>query len=523
MNFFSRVIVDLAYFLHTSDAYQHKKRLVYDLLENNKNHYKQYFDIFMIALIFLSVAILIAEVKHEVPIEIKFFNSYVISIIFFIEYILRFWISSSVCEIIINKSEHDTMLGREFSLFRAIIKVVKAKLIFIFSFRAIIDLLAILPFFHELRLLRLFVLFRVFKLFRYATSFQIFASVLYTKKFEFLILFMYTSIVISVSSILMYVMEANNPASKVNTLFDAVYWSVVTIATVGYGDIIPITIEGRVVAIAVIFAGISLIAFTTSIVVSALNEKLDDIREIKTIEDIRKLKQFYLICGYENVAQEVAKKLKDGVTNIIVLDEDEHRIANAKRDGLVALNYDPGDAQSYKIIGIDLNTQVKAVLCLRESDVENVYTTLTVRSMNKNVNIVSLLMDDSNRKKLDFAGVNEILYPKGLVGMISKELIGRPVAFEVIHALRNDYYGVSVEEILVDDRMSQKLIYVHELNNHKFKIVLLGIFKKDKKRFFFNPIDATMLESGDYLLVIGKSIFIKEFEKHLHKKIKYEK
>jgi voltage-gated potassium channel len=129
-------------------------------------------------------------------------------------------------------------------------------------------------------------------------------------------------------------------------------------------------------------------------------------------------------------------------------------------------------------------------------------------------------MDDTNRKKLTFAGVNEILYPKGLVGMISKELIGRPVAFEVIHALRNEYYGVNIEEILVDDRMSEKIIYVNELNNTKFRVVLLGIYKKDTKRFFFNPIDATVLESGDYLLVIGKTIFIKEFEKYLHKKTK---
>lgn len=129
-------------------------------------------------------------------------------------------------------------------------------------------------------------------------------------------------------------------------------------------------------------------------------------------------------------------------------------------------------------------------------------------------------MDDANRNKLKFAGANEILYPKGLVGMISKELIGRPVAFEVIHALRNDYYGVDVEEILVDDRISQNLVHVRELNNVKFRVVLLGIYKKETKRFFFNPIEGTLLESGDYLLVIGNSAFIREFEKHLHKKIK---
>ncbi len=520
MNFFSRIIVDFAYFINTSNVYQHKKRFFYDILENDRYQYKKYFDIFMMTLIFLSVVILIADVKSDIDKNIEYFNTYVISIIFFIEYILRFWISSSVTEIIINDSEHSTMLERKYYLSKSILKIIKAKLSYVFSIRAIIDLLAILPFFHELRLLRLFVLFRVFKLFRYTTSFQTFISVLSTKKFEFLILLMFASIVISVSSVLIYVMEANNQSSPVNTMFEAIYWSIVTISTVGYGDITPVTSEGRVVAMFVITAGIAVLAFTTSIVVSALTEKLDDIREIKLIDDIRKLKQFYLICGYENVAQEVAIKLKKSKTDIIVLDEDNERILNAKRDGLVALNYDPGDVQSYKKVGIDLSTQVKAVLCLRESDVENVYTTLTVRSINKDVNIISLLMDDTNRNKLNFAGVNEILYPKGLVGMISKELIGKPVAFEVIHALRNDYYGVDVQEILVDTRMSENIIYVNELNNSRFRIILLGIYKKDKKRFFFNPMENTVLESGDYLLVVGNSAFIKEFEKYLHKKIR---
>jgi len=520
MNFFSRLVVDLAYFLNTSDGYQQKKRFFYDILENNRYQPKKYFDLFMMLLIFLSVAILIAEVKNDVYYFIKFFNIYIISIIFFIEYLLRFWTSSSASEIIISCSEHDTMLGRRFNLSRAVLKILKAKSKFILSIRAIIDLLAILPFFHELRLLRLFVLFRVFKLFRYTTSFQVFASVLSTKKFEFLILLMFTSIVVFVSSVLVYVMEANNPDSPINTLFDALYWSIVTISTVGYGDVTAVTVEGRTVAIFVIIAGVSVLAFTTSIVVSAFTEKLDEIREIKTVDDIRKLKHFYLICGYEGVAQEVAVKLKNQKVKIIVLDESEHRIANAKKDGIVALNYDPGNIESYRKIGVDLNTQVKAILCLRESDVENVYTTLTVRSISKKVNMISLLMDESNRKKLEFAGVNEILYPKGLVGMISKELIGRPVAFEVIHALRNDYYGVSVEEILVDSRIHENIIYLNELNSISFKIVLLGIYKKDKKRFFFNPLENTLLESGDYLLVIGNSAFIKEFEKYLHKKIR---
>lgn len=520
MNFFTRWVVDFAYFLNTSETYQRQRRFVYDILENDRYPYKKYFDIFMMLLIFSSVAILIAEVKSEINVYLMIFNTYVISILFLIEYLLRFWISSSVSEIIIKKSEHAVALERKFHLYKALLSVVNEKLKFVLSLKAIIDLLAILPIFHELRLLRLFVIFRVFKLFRYTKSFQAFTSVLATKKFEFFILFIFSSIVVFVSSVLVYVMEAQNPKSPINTLFDALYWSVVTIATVGYGDIVAVTTEGRMVAIFVIISGISVLAFTTSIVVSAFTEKLDEVREIKTVDTIRGLKHFYLICGYENVAQEVAKKLKSSKNSIIVLDEDMQRVENAKRDGLIALNYDPGDVESYQKLGIAIDVQVEAVLCLRESDIENVYTTLTVRSISKSITIISLLMDDGNRNKLKFAGANEILYPKGLVGMIAKELTGRPVAFEVIHALRNDYYGVHVEEILFDERMSQNIFLVNELNAVQFRVILLGIYKKHTKQFFFNPSGDAVLESGDYLLVIGNHLFIGEFEKHLHKKIR---
>ncbi len=472
----------------------------------------------MIILIFASVIILIREVKSHVIDFWLFFNNYIISIIFFIEYVFRLWVNSSVTQVIIKQSEKDIMFNQEFNLGGALVEIIKIKFQYILSIRAIIDLLAIVPFFHQLRLLRIFILFRVFKLFRYARSFQIFTSVLVSKKFEFLTLLMFASIVIFVSSVLIYVMEANNPNSPINTLFEAVYWSIVTISTVGYGDIVPISTEGRMVAMVVIISGIAVLAFTTSIVVSAFSEKLDEIKETKIIEDITKLKQFYLICGYENIAQEVAKKLFKN-NNLIILDENLTRVKNAKKDGFIALNYDPGSVESYKKLHIDINTQVKAILCLRESDVENVYTALTVRSMNKDIYILSILMKDLHKNKLIFAGVNEVVYPRELVGLIAREFVGKPVAFEVINALRSDYSGIDIEEILIDERMLSNFTMVEQLKNVKYRLVLLGVYKQGLKKFFFNPIEDTILEEGDYLLVIGNTLFIKEFDKYLHKKV----
>ncbi len=512
-----RLIVDGAYYLNTSDAYQKKKRFFYNILENSSYKYKKYFDIFMITLIFISVIILIREVKSHVDDNLLFFNNYIISIIFFIEYMLRLWVISSVTDVVIKQSEHDVMLGDKFRLLKALKDIIAIKFKYILSVKAIIDLLAIIPFFHQLRLLRIFILFRVFKLFRYAKSIQTFTSVVVAKKFEFLTLLIFASIIIFVSSVLIYVMEANNPDSPINTLFEAVYWSIVTISTVGFGDITPITQEGRVVAMFVIIAGIGVFSFTTSLIVTSFTEKLDEIKDTKLIDDIAKIKEFYLICGYGNVSKEVAKKLSIN-NKVIILEEDTVKAQQAKKDGFITMNYDPGSTESYKKLRINISTQVKAILCLSHSDVENVYTALTVRSFNKDVFILSILMNKTNRNKLNFAGVNEIFYEKELVGIIAKEFVGQPVAFEAIHALRSNYNGIDVQELLVSDRVLQNFVTVGQLENIKYRIVLLGVYKKSKKRFFFNPIDSTVLEVGDYLLVIGNSLFLREFSTYLNKK-----
>lgn len=510
------MIVDGAYAINTSKRYAKTKHFFYNLLENDSYAYKKVFDLFMIALIFSSVAILIREVKSHVDDSLLFFNNYVISMLFLIEYVLRLWVSSSVSDTIIKRSEYDVMLAREFNLWAALKDITIVKIKYMLTPKAIIDLFAILPFFHQLRLLRLFVLFRVFKLFRYAKSIRTFASVIAAKKFEFLTLFIFASIVVFVSSVLIYVMEANNPASPINTLFEAIYWAIVTISTVGYGDITPVTPEGRTVAMFVIVAGIAVFSFTTSLVVTAFTEKLDEVKEDKLIDDIAKLKSFYLICGYENISKEIAKKLSQN-SEIIILEEDQTKALQAKKDGFFALNYDPGSIESYRKLRINIQEQVKSILCLSYSDVENVYTALTVRSFNKEVFILSILKNKINRSKLIFAGVNEVFYEKELVGMIAKGFAGQKIAFEAIHALRSSYRGVDMQEIIVNERIMLGFADIGELKCKEYKILLLGIYKDSTKEFLFNPSAQTAIEIGDYLLLIGNMQFIKEFGSFLYK------
>jgi len=472
----------------------------------------------MIFLIFVSVYVLIREVHHHVDDALMFINNVIISSIFLIEYLLRLWVNGSITKIIIEQDEHDSMLMREFQLDKVLKKIAKIKLDYMMTPKAIVDLLAVMPFFHELRLLRLFVLFRVFKIFRYTKSFTGLVSVLGSKKFEFFTLFLFTSVVIFVSSVLIFVIEGNNSSSHIKDFFSAIYWSVVTLSTVGFGDITPVSKEGRFVTIFIIISGVGVLSFFTSLIVSAFNERLDEFKEVKMIENIAKLKKFYLICGYDSIAREVAKEYKFKKHNIIVIDNDQTHVENAKSDGLSAFLLDPGSIESYEKLHIDFKKQVLVVLCLAHDDVANVYTALTVRAIDKDVRIVSLLMNDTNKKKLKFAKVDDIIYPQELIGMITRELVGQPVAFEAIHALRSENSIVKIGEIVITEAMLKYYNYIGDLGNKQFRIVLLGVYKKRYERFWFNPIDSTLLEVGDILLVIGYAPFIVEFERHLMSK-----
>lgn len=513
-----RLIVGIAFYLQASSRYRHTKRFFYNLLENSSYPYKKFFDYTMILLIVISVYILVYHVKHEMQPEWIFFNNYVISVVFLIEYLLRLWVYNDTSKIMIDRYEHDLFLQRPFRIMRALRKVTASKMGYVLSPSAIIDLLAIMPFFHELRMLRVFILFRVFKLFRYTKSLTQFISILASKKFEILTLVLFASVIILVSSVLIYIMEANNPESRINTLFDAFYWSVVTIFTVGYGDFVPVTTEGRAVAMMIIVAGIAVISFATSIVVSAFTEKLDQIKEEKLIDDVSKLGRFYLICGYGSLAAQVAGRFREHAKRVVIIDSDPQRVMAAHRDGFLALRFDPASMQSYETLRIDFDRQVTAAILLEPSDVLNVYSALTIRELSKKVSLLSILLHQENRRKLSMAGINQIVYTQELIGLISKEVSGRPVAFEVIHALRSETNGVFIEEVVLDEQMSGRFFATCNLPVFERRLILLGLYQKKTEKFLFNPSADVAVEESDVAIVIGTQSLIDEFKALLYKK-----
>lgn len=150
---------------------------------------------------------------------------------------------------------------------------------FAFSFYGIVDLIAILPFYiasgvdlRSVRVLRLLRLFRAFKLLRYSQAIQRFNQAFRIAREEIVLFFFVSVLLLYVSAVGIYYFEHSTQPEAFASVFHSLWWAVVTLTTVGYGDIYPLTVGGRVFTFAVLMIGLGVVAVPAGLVASALSE-----------------------------------------------------------------------------------------------------------------------------------------------------------------------------------------------------------------------------------------------------------
>ena len=224
---------------------------------------------FIITLILLNVIAVIIETEPSIYSRHKVFFKYfdtVSVIIFSIEYILRLWSSTNE-----TKYKH-WFWGR---------------LKYMFSWEAIVDLVAILPFYlhalfifdlRVLRILRLLRLLRIFRLTSYMKSSKMIGNVFRSRSQELLLSLILASGLIVISSCVMYFAEHQVQPEKFPSILSTLWWSIVTITTIGYGDIVPVTVIGRILTAVIAVAGVALLALPAGIITAGF---LDEMKKIK--------------------------------------------------------------------------------------------------------------------------------------------------------------------------------------------------------------------------------------------------
>lgn len=498
----NNLLVKTAYTLESSKGYYAIKHFVYQLLEDESSLKRKYFDFFMIFLVLSTVAILIYEVNHKVLPWLDTYETFAI-IVFIIEWLCRLWVSSHMRQQIIDDYEKAQLLNQPYSSSTSLKKIIKRKLKFIFSPMSIIDLLAILPYYRPLRILRILMLFRLFKILRYTNSIKQFRHVFVEKKFEFLTLLIMFMMVIVFGSTIIFIYEGAGVNPNIHNYFDAVYWSVITISTVGFGDISPVTLQGRVATLFLVVGGMGVIAFSTSIVTTALSSKLEVLKEEKVVGEANSLKDFVIICGFGRMGKVLADEFKKIGQKFIIIDQDDEAFENINTQDYLYLKGDATDSALLNSVGI--NKGATTIVAITNNDAVNLSIILTARSQNNNINIIARANDESTKNKLYLAGANEVIMSNEIAALVATEYIGQPVAFEAIDDILISNEAALMDEVEILD--GSKFIG-HKLDSidlSKFNLTLIGIIDaNDRKNFKFNPKkDQYIINKNDILIVIG--------------------
>ncbi len=243
------------------------KKRIFETLEKGEEDDKlsKRFDLFIMTLIILNVILVILETEEHIykayQKQLDLFET--ISVfVFTIEYVLRIWTCTYL-----EKYRHP----------------VWGRLRYIFSFAALIDLFAILPFYlplvlaidgRFLRILRIFRLVRLFKMGRYSKAFQMITKVILDRKEELLITLTMLVVLLVFASGLMYYIENEAQPEAFSSIPETMWWGVATLTTVGYGDVYPITPLGRLLGAFIAVLGIGIFALPAGIIASGFESEL---------------------------------------------------------------------------------------------------------------------------------------------------------------------------------------------------------------------------------------------------------
>ena len=296
------------------------RKRVWEILEpaEPEDKISKVIDVFLVSLIFFNILMVILETVDKLFIKYELFFKYFeffSVIIFSIEYIGRLW------SCIENKSKNETNSN--------------ARLKYIFSFSAIIDAIAILPsllayFFPtvDLRFVRALRIFRLLKFSRYSNSINTLLIVLWDQRKSLGAAFFILFIVLIISSSGMYLVEKDVQPEKFGSIPQSMWWSIVTLTTVGYGDAFPVTSLGKIFGSIIIILGIGTVALPSGILASAFTDFTR--RNQKKYED--KLK---FMLADDIIDEGERKELKELSERLNLTDEDikaiETHLKNKKK------------------------------------------------------------------------------------------------------------------------------------------------------------------------------------------------
>ncbi|WP_299045651.1 TrkA family potassium uptake protein [uncultured Polaribacter sp.] len=289
------------------------------------------------------------------------------------------------------------------------------------------------------------------------------------------------------------------------TFVDALYMTVITVTTVGFGEVQPFTPQEKIFTIFLILSSITVFGYG----VSSFSEYLvsgklfEHFKHRKVEKRIAHLKGHTIVCGYGRNGKQAILKLKNYNTDLVVVENDKEMSELLDSEELLNIN---GDATlDETLLNAGIMNAANLITAL-PSDANNLFVVLTASQLNKNCKIISRASNETSYSKLKIAGADNVIMPDKLGGDHMASLVTTPDVIEFVDRLTIEgETTANLEEIDVND-LPKKYIgkTILDLDLRKQTGCTVIGFRNPNKDYVINPEADSVLIRGSHLIVLGR-------------------
>ncbi len=289
--------------------------------------------------------------------------------------------------------------------------------------------------------------------------------------------------------------------------WEAIYMTVITVTTVGFNEVKPLSFEGRIFTVFLILGSFGTFAYTitelTKYVIDGEFRRL--LLHFRVDRSIGKLKNHTILCGYGRNGKQAYQTLVENGVKCVVVEKEKSIISEfMEADNIL---YVEGDATHDEVLIRAGIKEARALITALPADADNLFVVLTARVNNAKIKIISRASEDNSDTKLRHAGVDNVIMPDKVGGAHMAQLVVKPDVVEFIDMLT----GQSAVDTHIEEIQCDMLPKTHigqtikELNVRKNWGANIVGFKTADGEYVFNPTPNTRLLAGSKLFVLGTS------------------
>ncbi len=299
---------------------------------------------------------------------------------------------------------------------------------------------------------------------------------------------------------------------------DAFYMTLITLTTVGYAEVIPLSDNGRVFNAFLIMAGVTTIFASIGILTEMVIklELADSFGRRRRMKMLRKLSNHYIVCGVGRVGRGVVNELLRSGAKVLVVENSPTRCSWASDQDIPTLQADATRDETLKEAQIE---SARGLVSAMSTDADNVYVALSARVLNPDLLISARATNEEAEEKLRRAGATTVFTPYTFIGHRLAQSMLRPHVLSFLDIASafsgHSHLDIEIEEILVSDSSSVTSKTLDESRIRQAYGVIVLAMRKGDDDMIFNPDGATRIEAGDVLIAVGERSKLKQMEKKL--------